>query len=113
MNHFYNLVHLKRAVTKIGSDFNRIEFDSDQNIRIDDEPRNDFEYYPDQYDYSERNEIIERAFFMYLTKSFETKKTFTAFSTGTQIKIIVKHDDETTFIGTASTEINPVRNNDR
>lgn len=108
MNHFFNLVHLKRAVMRIGSEFKRIEFDSFQNIRIDDEPRNDFEYYPDDFDYTQRNAIVERAFSVYLTKSFETKKTFTAFSTGTQIKIIVKHDDETTFIGTASTEINSV-----
>jgi hypothetical protein len=95
-----NLIHLKRAIHKIPSEFNSVQFNSEETVLINGKSKPDFEFAPEDYDYSDRNEHIDQAFAVYLSKPFIYNKSFSANHKNGHVTITVRHDDEITFIST-------------
>lgn len=102
-----NLIHLKRALYYMPERFKNIQFDSTGEIVIDDEIVPEFEFAPDEYDYSIRNEVIDQAFAVFLTVPFVWERKLTAVYSEHQrrVFITVKHDDKITFRGGTLKEI--------
>jgi hypothetical protein len=96
-----NLIHLKRALFYIPERFKSIQFDSAGEIVIDNEIKNEFEFAPDEYDYTIKNEIIDQAFAVFLSVPFVHSRKLTAIYSKHQkrVFITVQHDDKITFRG--------------
>jgi hypothetical protein len=95
-----NLIHLKRAIHKIPDRFNSIQFNSAGTVIVNGQPEPDFEFYPEDYDYNDRNETIDQAFAVYLTKPFTFSKSMSAkYNPRTRkTTITVRHDELITFV---------------
>ena len=88
------LVHLKRAIYSIPNDFESVYFDSNGKVVINRKEVNEFEYYPNDFDYNIRNVHIDSAFSNYMRVS-EDKIKFLDASNGI-IKVV--KDGKVSFI---------------
>lgn len=95
-----NIIHLKRAIHRIPTDFDSVQFNSEETVLIDGESKPDFEFAPEDYDYIDRNEIIDQAFAVYLSRPFIYTKSISANHKNGIVKITVRHDDDITFVST-------------
>lgn len=104
-----NLIHLKRALYYIPERFENIQFDSTGEIVIDNEIKTEFEFAPDEYDYTIQNEIIDQAVAVYLSVPYVHERVLTAVYSKHQqrVFITVKHDDKITFRGGYIKKENP------
>ena len=95
-----NLIHLKRAIHMIPDRFNSVQFNSSETVIVNGQPEPAFEFAPEDYDYSNRNETIDQAFMVYLTKPFTFNKSLSAkYNPRTRkTTITVRHDEAITFI---------------
>jgi hypothetical protein len=87
--------------------FDSIQFNSEQTVIINGKPDPNFEFSPNDYDYSDRNEIIDHAFKIYLSAPFINTRSFSAQYRNKKLTLTVRHDDEITYIADAKKENPP------